>query len=185
MCRIPASTGLAADWIKLGLGGAASVKVSGIVATPNLATVPRNTNSIHDLPAVSGPAGHTAPVSVPPISGHSRRRARRKQVCDVAGIGHRERFVSELLGYLERNQAALVHYAARRRRGEPISTAFVERGAVAEIMAKRMNKKQQMRWNRTTVQPFPDVRTAVRNDMLEDAFLYRYPRLNGPRTTTR
>jgi hypothetical protein len=33
-----------------------------------------------------------------------------------------------LLGYLERNQDALVHYAARR-----------------------MNKKQQMRWNRTTV----------------------------------
>jgi len=41
-------------------------------------------------------------------------------------------------------------YAAWRRRGEPISTAFVE-SAVNEIVAKRMNKKQQMRWNRMTV----------------------------------
>ena len=38
-----------------------------------------------------------------------------------------------------------------------------------------MNKKQQMRWNRATVQPFLDVRTAVLNDMLEDTFRHRYP----------
>ena len=79
----------------------------------------------------------------------------------------------ELLAYLERNQGALVHYAARRRNGEPISTAFVE-SAVNEIIAKRMNKKQQMRWNRATVQPFLDVRTAVLNDTLEGAFCRRY-----------
>jgi hypothetical protein len=66
-----------------------------------------------------------------------------------------------------------VHYAARRRHGEPISTAFVE-SAVNEIVAKRMNKKQQMRWSRVTVQPFLDVRTAVLNDALEDAFRHRY-----------
>jgi hypothetical protein len=42
-------------------------------------------------------------------------------------------------------------------------------------VAKRMNKKQQMRWNRMTVQPFLDVRTAVLNDTLEDAFRHRYP----------
>ncbi len=101
------------------------------------------------------------------------RWARRKHVRDVAGIGRLERHVSGLLGYLERNQRALVHHAARRRRGEPISTAFVE-SAVNEIVAKRMNKKQQMRWNRTTVQPFLDVRAAVLNDTLEDAFRSRY-----------
>ena len=38
-----------------------------------------------------------------------------------------------------------------------------------------MNKKQQMRWNRTTVQSFLDVRIAVLNDNLEDAFRHRYP----------
>jgi hypothetical protein len=52
---------------------------------------------------------------------------------------------------------------------QPISTAFVE-SAVNEIVAKRMNKKQRMRWNRMTVQSFLDVRTAVLNDTLEDAF---------------
>src|SRR5215208_355413 len=72
---------------------------------------------------------------------------------EVAGIDRLQRHVSELLGYLERNQDMPVHYAALRRRDEPISTAFVE-SAVNEIVAKRMNKKQQMRWNRTTVQPF-------------------------------
>ncbi len=65
-------------------------------------------------------------------------------------------------------------YAARRRRGEPISTAFVE-SAVGEIIAWRMNKKQQMRWNRTTVQPFLDLRTAVLNDTLENASRSRHP----------
>jgi hypothetical protein len=103
-----------------------------------------------------------------------RRWARRKQVRDVAGIGRLERHVSELLAYLERNEGALVHYAARRRRGEPISTAFVE-SAVNEIVAKRMNKKQQMRWNRATVQSFLEVRTAVLDDTLEDAFRHCYP----------
>jgi hypothetical protein len=38
-----------------------------------------------------------------------------------------------------------------------------------------MNKKQQMRWDRTTVQPFLDVRTAVLNETLEDAFRHRHP----------
>jgi hypothetical protein len=102
------------------------------------------------------------------------RWMKRKPVRDVAGIGRLQRHASDLLGSLERNQAALVPYAARRRRGEPISTAFVE-SAVNEIVAKRMNKAQQMRWNRATVQPFLDVRTAVLNGTLEDAFRQRYP----------
>jgi hypothetical protein len=102
------------------------------------------------------------------------RWARRPSIRGIAGIGRLEHHAGELLAYLERNQGALVHYAARRRNGEPISTAFVE-SAVNEIIAKRMNKKQQMRWNRATVQSFFDVRTAVLNDTLEDAFRRRYP----------
>lgn len=103
-----------------------------------------------------------------------RRWARRTHISGVAGIERLEHHAAELLGYLERNEGALVHYAARRRRGEAISTAFVE-SSVNEIIAKRMNKKQQMRWTRATVQPFLDVRTAVLNDTLEDAFRHRYP----------
>ena len=102
------------------------------------------------------------------------RWTERKPLRDVAGIRRLQQRASELLGYLERNEDALVHYAARCRHGEPISTAFVE-SAVNEIVAKRMNKKQQMRWNRATVQPFLDVRTAVLNDTLEAAFRYRHP----------
>jgi hypothetical protein len=79
-----------------------------------------------------------------------------------------EHHVGELLAYLERNQGALVHYAARRRRGEPIPTAFIE-SAVNEV--KRINKKQQMRWNRATVQPFLDVRTAVLTIRWRTAFV--------------
>src|SRR4051794_20864104 len=102
------------------------------------------------------------------------RWTKRKHGHDVAGLDRVQRRVGDLLGYLERNRDALVPYAARRRRGEPISTAFVE-SAVNEIVAKRMNKAQQMRWNRATVQPFLDVRTAVLNGTLEDAFRQRYP----------
>ena len=46
-----------------------------------------------------------------------RRWTRRKPMRDVAGIGRLQRHVSDLLGYLEHNQHALVPYAARRRRG--------------------------------------------------------------------
>jgi hypothetical protein len=102
------------------------------------------------------------------------RWTRRKPGRGLAGIGRLQRHVIELLGYLERSQDALVPYAARRRRGEPISTAFVE-SAVNEIVAKRMTKKQQMRWSRATVQPFLAVRTAVLNGTLEGAFRQRHP----------
>ena len=50
------------------------------------------------------------------------RWAQRKPLRDVAGIERLQRHVTELFGYLERNREALVHYAARRRRGEPILT---------------------------------------------------------------
>jgi hypothetical protein len=103
-----------------------------------------------------------------------RRWLQRTDICGAASIGRLEHHVGELLAYLERNHGALVHYAARRRNGEPISTALVE-SSVNEIIAKRMNKKQQMRWDRATVRPFLDVRTAVLNDTLEDCFRHRYP----------
>ena len=97
------------------------------------------------------------------------RWAERRGVRDVAGIDKLRQHAGDLLSYLERNEAALVHYAARRRRGEPIATSFVE-SAVDEIIAWRMAKAQQMRWSRTAVPAFLDVRTAVLNDALEDAF---------------
>jgi hypothetical protein len=44
-----------------------------------------------------------------------------------------------------------------------------------EIVAHRMIKKQQMRWNRWTVQPFLDVRVAVINGTLERSFRETFP----------
>jgi hypothetical protein len=38
-----------------------------------------------------------------------------------------------------------------------------------------MNKRQQMRWSRATVQPFLNVRAAVLNGALEAAFRHRHP----------
>jgi len=66
-----------------------------------------------------------------------------------------------------------VNYGRRRHEQLPISTAFVE-SAVNEILSKRMIKKQQMRWNRWTVQPFLDVRVAVLNKTLAGSFMRLY-----------
>ena len=68
-------------------------------------------------------------------------------ICGVAGIVRLKHHANELLGYLERNEGALVHYAARRRDGEAISIAFVE-SPVNGIVAKRMNRKQDITLNR-------------------------------------
>ena len=85
-----------------------------------------------------------------------------------------EKYIRELIQYLRANRCALVNYGHRRHARLPISTAFVE-SAVNEIVSKRMIKKQQMRWNRWTVQPFLDVRTAVLNGTLQGSFKRRYP----------
>jgi len=95
-------------------------------------------------------------------------------VRQVAGIDKLRQRIADLLNYLEHNEAALVHYDARRRRGEPIATLVME-SAVDEIIAWRMANAQQMRWSRATVQPFLGVPSAELNDTLEDAFRHRHP----------
>jgi hypothetical protein len=60
-----------------------------------------------------------------------------------------------------------------------ISTGFAE-SAVNEIIAKRMSKKQQMRWNRYTVQRFLEVRIHVLNGTLEDAFRHWHQGFRPP-----
>ena len=97
-----------------------------------------------------------------------------KTIRDIEGVRVLRHHLSDLIAYLEANRSALVNYGARRRHGDPISTAFVE-SAINEIVARRMVKKQQMRWNRWTVQPFLDVRVAVLDGALETLFRKRYP----------
>jgi hypothetical protein len=79
---------------------------------------------------------------------------------DAAGIETIRRHLRDLIDYFEANTAQLVNSGSRRRHGETISTALVE-SAVNEIASRRMIMKQQVRWNRWTVQPFLDVRAAV------------------------
>ncbi len=96
-----------------------------------------------------------------------------RSIRDVEGVRALRRHLRDLIAYLEANQSTLVNYCARYQRGEPISTAFAE-STINEIVAKRMIKKQQMRWNRWTVQPFLDVRVAVLDGTLEGLFRKLY-----------
>jgi hypothetical protein len=75
----------------------------------------------------------------------------------------------ETIRYLELTADSMPDYGKRYRAGQRISSGFVE-SAVNEIIARRMVKRQQMRWNRHTVQRFLDVRIHVLNGTLEDAF---------------
>jgi hypothetical protein len=101
---------------------------------------------------------------------------------DPAPEVHRlRRWATELLDYLRANQDSLPNYGERRREGKPISTGWVE-SAINEIIAKRMGKSQQMRWNRWNVQPFLAVRTAVLNGTLHESFRDWFPEFR-PATT--
>jgi hypothetical protein len=88
---------------------------------------------------------------------------------DPSWLKHLRRHLTAMTHYLDANADALPNYGAPYRAGEAISTAFAE-SAVNQIIAKRMIKRQQMRWNRDMVQPFLTVRVAVLNDTLKQAF---------------
>jgi hypothetical protein len=64
------------------------------------------------------------------------------------GIGPGRR--RKIAGLCRRAKRKRLRKGAGIATGELISTAFVA-SAVNEIVAKRMNKKQQIWWNRTTV----------------------------------
>jgi hypothetical protein len=102
------------------------------------------------------------------------RWTKAKSTANVEGVRALRRHLRHLIAYLEANRSGLVNYGARYRRHELISTGFVE-SSINEIIARSMTKKQQMRWNRWTVQPFLDVRVAVLDGTLEDSFRKMYP----------
>jgi hypothetical protein len=75
----------------------------------------------------------------------------------------------ETIRYLEPNADSMPDYGKLYRAKQRISAGFVESG-VEEIIAKRLVKKQQMRWNRYTVQVFLNVSIHLLNGTLEGAF---------------
>lgn len=88
---------------------------------------------------------------------------------EALGLARLSTSLRDLLQYLNANGDSLPNYGKRFRADQPISTAWVE-STVNEVIAKRMVKKQQMRWNRFTVQPFLTVRVHVLNGTLEQLF---------------
>lgn len=81
--------------------------------------------------------------------------------------------------------ATLIPWGAKRtkaigdkRCGERISTGFVE-SAVNQVIAKRMEKKQQMRWTPKGAHLLLQVRTKVLNDEWKNTIREWYPRA-GP-----
>ena len=74
-----------------------------------------------------------------------------------------------MIRYLEANADSPPNDGQRYRAGLRISAGFAE-SAVNEIIAKRMTRRRQMRWNRHTVQLFLSVRVHVLNGTLESAF---------------
>jgi hypothetical protein len=89
------------------------------------------------------------------------------------------RMLLDTIRYLELNADSMPNYGKRYREHFRISTGFAE-SAVNEIIAKRMSKRQQMRWNRYTVQRFLEVRIHVLNGTLEDAFRHWHQGFRPP-----
>jgi hypothetical protein len=100
---------------------------------------------------------------------HLQQWARAQCFNHIPTLKNLENALSDMVRYPELNADSMPNYGKRYRAGQRISTGFVE-SAVNEIVAKRMVKKQQMRWNRHTVQSFLDVRIHVLNGTLENAF---------------
>jgi len=102
---------------------------------------------------------------------HLRRWAKARCFEHIPALRKLGNALLDMIRYLELNADSMPDYGKRYRSGSRISTGFAE-SAVNEIIAKRMAKKQQMRWNRHTVQQFLNVRVHVLNGTMEDAFRY-------------
>jgi len=92
--------------------------------------------------------------------------------CGLYGCQHSdartktEKFLDELRGYLRRNRGVIPSYSERHLAGEPISSATAE-ATVNQVIAKRMVKKQQMRWTPTGAHHILQIRTHVLDNQLD------------------
>lgn len=74
---------------------------------------------------------------------------------------------AQLLTYVRSNRSAIVNYGRRYRAGLRVATTLAE-SAVNSMVAKRMVKKQQMRWSLHGGHMLMQVRTAEMNGELRD-----------------
>lgn len=82
---------------------------------------------------------------------------------------------SQLLTYIRSNRGAMVNYGKRYRAGLRVATALAE-SAVNSLVAKRMVKKQQMRWSQHGAHMLMQVRTAEMNGELRERLRARFRR---------
>jgi hypothetical protein len=82
--------------------------------------------------------------------------------------------LGEFAIYVANNKGNIVYYGERFRAGERISTGFVE-STVNQIIDKRMDKRQSMRWTPRGAHLLLQARTRVLNDDLDQLIRCRYP----------
>ena len=80
--------------------------------------------------------------------------------------------------YIRNNSELIPNYSDRYNYGEVISTAFVE-STVNELVAKRMVKKQQMRWTQKGAHLLLQLRVKTLNQELRQSFCRWYPKMEN------
>ena len=76
--------------------------------------------------------------------------------------------------YITANRTFIPNYGDRYWHGETISTGFVE-SAINQVVSKRMEKKQHMRWTDRGAHLLLQVRTRVLNEEWRSTLSHWYP----------
>ena len=84
--------------------------------------------------------------------------------------------VQKFRTYIENNRGFIPNYGQRYRRGETISTAFVE-STVNSVLSKRFVKKQSMQWTKRGAHLLLQTRIKTLNNELGSTFRHWYPDL--------
>ena len=87
--------------------------------------------------------------------------------------------LGEFATYITNNVGYIVNYGERFRAGERISTSFVE-SAVNQIVDKRFDKRQSMRWTPSGAHLLLQTRTRTLNGDLDQLIRRRYPNFRKP-----
>lgn len=80
-----------------------------------------------------------------------------------------------LTTYIEQNRSSIANYGERYRAGKRIASTSAE-ASVNNLVAKRMVKKQQMRWPEKGANLLLQVRVAIANGNLKDRLAYQSPK---------
>jgi hypothetical protein len=86
----------------------------------------------------------------------------------------RKKAVQQFHTYIVNNRACIPNYGRRYRRGETISTAFVE-STVNFVLSKRFVKRQSMQWTKRGVHLLLQTRVKTLNNELAATFRHWYP----------